>query len=227
MALEVFYSYAREDERLRDELEKHLSVLKRAGVIVSWHDRQIDPGGEWRKQIDQHIRTAQIILLLVSADFLASDYINEVEVKIALKRHASGEAIVIPIILRPVNWLRSPFSHLQAPPRDAKAATSWASLDDAFLNISQGIEEIANRFAAGPHAESSSSGRKEMGRLVDRQVARQRVLDAAMPSHVVKAVPTELLALIRLPGSVGLKGALLNDSEAEAKPEDVRAKDRA
>ena len=110
MSLEVFYSYSHHDEELRDALEKHLSILKRNGQIVGWHDRRIGAGDEWRNQIDEHVRSAHIILLLISSDFLASDYCYDIEMKLALERHQRGKAIVIPIILRPVEWHEAPFS---------------------------------------------------------------------------------------------------------------------
>jgi hypothetical protein len=112
MALEVFYSYAREDENLRERLEVHLTLLKQEGLIPEWHDRKIGAGDKWHGDIDAHVHSAQIIPLLVSADFLASEYINNVELKVALDRHARHEAVVIPIILRPVNWPRAPFAKL-------------------------------------------------------------------------------------------------------------------
>ena len=93
--IEVFFSYAHEDKELRDELEKHLSLLKREGIIVSWHDRLIGAGQEWDGLINTHLNTAAVILLLVSADFLASDYCWGVEVQRALQRHEAGEACVI------------------------------------------------------------------------------------------------------------------------------------
>src|SRR5256885_1463819 len=99
--IEVFYSYARADEALRDQLEKHLAVLKRQKVISAWHDRLITAGEDWANEIDQHINSASIILLLVSADFLTSDYCYEIEMTQALGRHEAGETRVIPIILRP------------------------------------------------------------------------------------------------------------------------------
>src|SRR5208283_5302778 len=86
MALEVFYSYAHKDEDLRDELETHLVLLKRKGLITSWHDRRIGAGDELRGQIDAHVRSAQIILLLISADYLASPYCYDEEMKVALER---------------------------------------------------------------------------------------------------------------------------------------------
>src|SRR5690242_9935490 len=101
---EVFYSYAHKDEALREELETHLSMLRRQGHISGWYDRNIDAGIEWAQEIDEHLNTAQIILLLISADFLASDYCYSVEMQCALQRHEAREARVIPIILRPVSW---------------------------------------------------------------------------------------------------------------------------
>src|SRR5512135_1983553 len=72
--IEVFVSYSHRDDDLREELLRHLSILRRQGVIAGWHDRLIGAGTEWRGQIDAHLDSARIILLLVSANFLASDY---------------------------------------------------------------------------------------------------------------------------------------------------------
>src|SRR6516162_5075560 len=132
--IEVFYSYAHEDEALRHELNKHLSILQRLGLISSWHDRQIVAGTDWAKAIDSHLETASLILLLVSSDFLASNYCYGVEMKRALERHQANEAQVIPIVLRPVSWEGAPFEHLQALPTDGKAVTTWSNQDEAFAN---------------------------------------------------------------------------------------------
>ena len=220
MPLEVFYSYAHEDEASRDELEKHLSLLKRSGLIVGWHDRRISAGDEWRDQIDAHARSAQIILLLISPDFLASDYCYDVEMKLALERHARHEARVIPIILRPVDWTVAPFSKLQALPRDGRAVTSWANRDEAFANIAQGIREVVLRFQS-PTIEPPPITPV----LVDQKIPKTRVLDAAIPSHIVRGQATELQVLVRLPDSEGLKGKLLEDEGSEAEPEDVLSRD--
>src|SRR5262249_6120408 len=122
--IEVFYSYAHEDEPLRNELEKHLSILYREGLISSWHDRRIEPGIDWEKDIDTHFETASLILLLISSDFLASGYC-EVEMKRAMERHQAKEARVIPILLRPVEWHGAPFGHLQMLPTGCRPVTSW------------------------------------------------------------------------------------------------------
>jgi len=135
----IFFSYAHEDEELRDELQKHLSILERQGVITSWHDRKIGAGKEWKGEIDTHLNTARLILLLISSDFIASDYCWGVEVKRAMERHEAGEARVIPVILRPVDWKSAPFGKLQALPTDAKPVTTWSDRDEAFFDVAQGI----------------------------------------------------------------------------------------
>ena len=137
--IRVFYSYSHKDEKLRDKLETHLSLMKRNGEIAGWHDRKIIAGGQWSGEIDAKLEAAGIILLLVSADFLASDYCWNVEVKKAMEQHASGKAVVIPIILRPCEWHQALFGKLQALPKDAKPVTDWRSQDKAYTDIAAGI----------------------------------------------------------------------------------------
>jgi formylglycine-generating enzyme required for sulfatase activity len=145
-AIEVFFSYAHADEALRNELENHLSNLKQQGIIVGWHDRRIPPGREWAEAIDTHIQTAQIILLLVSADFLASEYCSKLEVQQAMARHTAADAcVVIPVILRPCDWHSAPFGRLQALPADGRPITSWPDRDEAFLNVARGIRDVAEQ----------------------------------------------------------------------------------
>ena len=139
--VEVFFSYAHEDEALRDELEKHLAILKRQGVITGWHDRKIGAGREWEGEIDAHLNTARVILLLISPDFLVSDYCYDVELKRAMQRHDAREARVIPVILRPVDWKGAPFGKLQALPKDAKPVTLWDNRDEGFRDVARGIRE--------------------------------------------------------------------------------------
>lgn len=141
--VELFYSYSHKDEKLREKLETHLALLKRQCIISGWHDRRIGAGQEWANQIDQHLNTAQIILLLISADFLASDYCYEKELMRAMERHETGEATVIPIILRPCDWHTAPFGKLQALPKDAKPIKQWTDKDEAFLDVTQGIRLAA------------------------------------------------------------------------------------
>jgi hypothetical protein len=148
--IEVFYSYSHRDERFRQKLENHLAILKRGGFISDWHDRRITAGKEWAGQIDSHLHSAKIILLLISDDFLASDYCHDIEMKRALERHEAGEARVIPIILRPVDWKGAGFAHLQALPKDGKAVTDWASRDTAFKNVAEGIRRVVEELRPRP-----------------------------------------------------------------------------
>src|SRR5947209_5049969 len=114
--VEVFFSYAHADELLQKKLETHLSALKRQGLIVEWHDRDISAGTDWAHEINAHLNSAHIILLLVSPDFIASEYCYSIEMLRAMERHESGEARVIPIVLRPTDWKGMPFSKLEALP---------------------------------------------------------------------------------------------------------------
>lgn len=162
-AIEVFFSYSHKDEKMRDELEKHLSLLKREHVITGWHDRKITAGEEWKGRIDEQLNEAHIILLLVSADFLASDYCYDIEVKRALERHNIGEARVIPIILRDVDWASAPFGKLQALPTDAKPVSSWRSRDKAFKNISEGIRRAIGELTTKIPSDSDSPAKAITG----------------------------------------------------------------
>lgn len=147
-AVKLFYSYSHEDERLRDKLAKHLSILKRNGVISEWHDRDISAGAQWAVEIDDHLKSAEIILLLVSASFIASDYCYEIELKHAMEKHEGGSARVIPVILRPCGWKKAPFGKLNALPESGKAVTKWGNRDEAFEDIEQGISLVAEELKA-------------------------------------------------------------------------------
>jgi hypothetical protein len=140
--IKVFLSYAREDESLLRELETHLSSLKRQGLISTWYDRKIVAGANWANVIDQHLEQASLILLLVSADFLASDYCYQVEMKYAIARHEAGEAHVVPIVIRPCDWSHTPFAIFQCLPRDGKAITTWHDRDLAWNDVTRSIRQV-------------------------------------------------------------------------------------
>src|SRR5438105_14925341 len=140
--VEVLCCYSHADEAWLRKLETHLSLLQRQGLISLWHDRLISPGADWAKTVDTHLKTASVILLLVSANFLASDYCYSVEMKRALERHAANEARVVPILVRPVDWKDAPFAHLQPLPTDAKPITSWRNKDQALVDITAGIRRV-------------------------------------------------------------------------------------
>jgi TIR domain len=142
--LKIFFCYAHEDETLLDQLKRHLTPLQRQGIIDVWYDRDISAGIEWEKEINKHLNTANIILLLISPDFISSEYCYSVEMKRALERHQWGEACVIPIILRHVHWQVKSLYMLQALPKDALPVISsaWHSSDEAFFNVVEGILKV-------------------------------------------------------------------------------------
>ena len=144
MPFKIFFCYAHEDEPLLNKLKSHLSPLRRQGLIKMWHDRDISAGTEWEQEIKEQLNTARIILLLISPDFMDSDYCYGIEMQRALERDKRGEALVIPIILRPVH-LQDVLGNLQALPIDAKPvmSSSWHSQDEAFFNVTEGIRTVA------------------------------------------------------------------------------------
>jgi internalin A len=149
-AIRLFYSYSHKDESIRDELETHLKIMQRQGLIESWHDRKITPGDNWKNQIDENLERADIILLLVSQYSMASDYCQDVEMKRVLERHKAGEAVAIPIILRDVDWQKTCLGELQALPKNGKPVTKWNPKDTAWRNVSEGIEKVIEQLTKRP-----------------------------------------------------------------------------
>lgn len=137
--IEIFFSYAHEDEDLMNVVRLQLVVRERLGEIVKWHDRMIPAGDEWRNQIDDRIERAHVILLFMSPHFLASRYCYQIEGEVALRRHREGTARVIPVVLRACDWTVTPFGELQALPRDGVPITQWPDRDQASLDVARGI----------------------------------------------------------------------------------------
>ena len=130
--LKAFISYAHKDESLVRELETHMSGLTRGGELSMWTDRRIDPGEQWTSVLAEQLDTADLILVMVSADFLSSDYAYGVEFKRADDRARSGDARLVPVILRPVDWKGTPLDAFQALPREGRPVTAWRNRDEAF-----------------------------------------------------------------------------------------------
>ena len=131
----VFFSYSHKDEALRDQLETHLAMLKNQGLIESWHDRRILAGSVLDDAIFSELEVADVILLLISSDFLASTYCFSKEMRRAMERHLAGTARVIPVILRDCDWKSAPFGSLMAAPKDARPVKSWPDIDEAFTDV--------------------------------------------------------------------------------------------
>jgi hypothetical protein len=146
--VEVFFSYAHEDEQLAQELARQLGILQLQGLITVWHRQKIAPGQEWTQEITRHLDSAQIILLLISPYFLTSNYCYRFEMKRALERHQAGNARVIPIILRPTDWRGEPFGKLQVLPRNGKPLSKWPNRDLAFFDIVTGIQQAVEELSS-------------------------------------------------------------------------------
>jgi hypothetical protein len=144
----IFISYAHEDEDLKKELDKYLKVLKRSSKVEVWNDRELIGGQEWDQTIMSELNKANIILLLISVDFNASDFIWDKELASAMKRHEEGTAHVVPIILRRCEWSDMPYAKLQALPRNATPVTEYPNRDTAFTEIAVGIEKLVDRVNA-------------------------------------------------------------------------------
>ncbi|WP_445628752.1 TIR domain-containing protein [Nostoc sp. DSM 114167] len=141
--LNVFFCYSRQDDSLRRELVDHLAGLINSGYITIWYDRMIEPGSNWQNEIEDQLRAADIVLLLVSAGFLASKYCYNNEMSLALERHRRGEICVIPVILRPCDWKHPPLINLQALPKDGKPVVrQGCSIDDSLTDVAREIRRV-------------------------------------------------------------------------------------
>lgn len=150
MTKKVFISYSHKDESHREDLEEHLTMLKRNQTISTWHDRKIIAGEDWATKIDENLNEAEIILFLVSSSFLASDYCYSIEAQKAIEKQENGSAQIISIIIRPCDWTACEFSRFQAVPTDAKPITEWDNKDTAWLNAVNGIKTHIKQFTATP-----------------------------------------------------------------------------
>lgn len=144
--IKVFLSYSHEDEEYKNELDKHLSVQKRSGRIETWNDRELVAGENIHQDIDDRLVEADIIILLLSADFFASDYCYSTEMGKALQLHEEKKNVIIPVIVRPCDWLDSPLKDIVALPTDGKAISSWENKDDAYVSVVNGIKTVIKSF---------------------------------------------------------------------------------
>lgn len=179
--IKLVFSYSHADESLRNELEKHLSPLKRQGIIDTWHDRRIMPGEDFTQAIDTSFTDADIILLLVSADFINSDYCYEVEMQNALNRHKAKDAVVLPVILRECMWHDMPFGHILAATVDGKPITEFPTLDQGFTQVAQAVSRISKDLSPKP--------------LLQNPIAQEQVPPAQVSSGFSSSIRTSNLAI--------------------------------
>ncbi len=219
--LEVFCCYAREDQEMLVHLKKHLVPLERQGQITIWSDTNLNAGVEWEKELHQHLESADIILLLISPDFMASDYCYSTEMGRALARHNEGNAVVIPMLLRSTFWQNAPFAKLQMVPMNAKPLTSWPDRDDAFHNITmqinQAVSELQTRraqvvapqnySAANVRSESADDGRNENAQR--RKDQASPMTDLRITNNSIALSRTEIAQLVNQ--YIGVSGGYLGD----------------
>ena len=167
----IFYSYSHRDEYLRKELDIHLTILKRLGIIETWHDRKIIPGEDWKQKIDSNLLEADIVLLLISCYFLASDYCYEKEMNISLQRHEKGFARVIPIFLRPCYWQDTPFSRLQCLPENAKPVTSWDDPHEAWTEIAKNIKDVAEKVISSDQFKKKIDFKEDVSFIYSKDIS--------------------------------------------------------
>lgn len=160
MSATVFFSYSHDDEAYRDQLEKHLALLRHQELIETWHDRRIAAGSEIDPVIDAAIEKADVILLLISSSFVSSAYCYSREMTRALARHANGSAVVIPVILRPCDWHSAPFGKLMAVPTDGRAITQWPNLDEAFSIVAKEVRKVVESRGSARASSAASPVRQ-------------------------------------------------------------------
>jgi hypothetical protein len=222
--IHVFISYARADETLKDELLKHLASLRRSGAIAIWHDRDLAPG-EPLSRIEAEIDRADIVLLLLSADYLASDDLHDREMMRAIRRHEGGEAKVVAVLLRPITIEQdAPFADLESFPSGRKAVASWPSRDEAWSDVVRGLRRALG-LPAGEDADpdsarsdDASAARVEIARSRDRMIIVVTAIVAVTVIFVrTSGAPTPYITAVIGLACVGAAGSVLRHARRSKK----------
>src|SRR5215208_7122367 len=217
--LKVFCSYSRRDEEHLNDLRDWLRGLERQRLIEWWHDREIVPGWEWEEDIDKHLRTADVILLLISPAFMASDYVYEQELNKAIERHERGEVLLIPIIIRHTDLEDAPFKHIQSLPKDLKPVAAWSDRDEAWLNIVRGIRRAIGELSR--QRQERAVAKERYRKAVEEAWADKKLSDAdaerldALAGEL--SMSTDTAAKIEHDVMDGTKEAILEHQEQAAR----------
>jgi hypothetical protein len=159
----LFLSYATEDEQYREQFDQALAGVRRAGLLEMWTFREIPPGADLDHAITASIEQADIIALLVSPAFLASDYCWNVEMKRAIELHDAGKTSLVPIVVRSCVWDDAPFARLNALPKDARPIAEWPSRDEAWTSVVRGVRSLI---------EDSNRGTNRTGPILAPRTSR-------------------------------------------------------
>lgn len=199
-AIRLFYSYSHNDEALLKKLRNHLSLLRQQSLINEWHDRNIDAGADWKYQIDVHLNNAHIILLLISSDFIASEYCYSIEMQQALDKHEAGSARVIPVLIRPADWKTAPFAKLQVLPRNAQPITTWENQDLAYEEIAIEIRAVVTQnrsknfdqidLGMKNDGSKASTNKNEHRHIEISEIGRSGGKEGSIPASIVDKLNT-------------------------------------
>lgn len=172
--MKVFISYSHNDSKTLDRLHTHLAVLRRDGRIAEWFDREILAGSEIDSEIEERLESSSLFLLLISPDFLASDYCIDREMARALQRHHAGKARVIPIIVEPCEWKHTSLGNLKALPRDGEPISNWTNENDALHDV---VQELRRVLDAEEELNTDNQNERKNQKISDssHQVHRYRI----------------------------------------------------
>ena len=189
LPLNLFISYSHADKELRQRLETHLKILERQDILKIWSDPAIEPGMRFEEEIRRRLVSADIILVLISADYIASDFCQDAELKLAMERHRRGETRVIPLFLRSCDWKHEAFGELQGVPDGAKPITQWDDIDEAFTKVVSAIRKASEVILAARSVKSASDEKIlvdlcKIQDVIDWDKVRAKVIDWAKSHHV-------------------------------------------
>ena len=148
-SVQIFIAYSQKDRIFLDALRSHATPLLRKGNVTVWFDGEIRPGETWDDVIKANLHSADIILMLLSANALASDYFYEQEVKDAVERHKAGTALVVPVVLSACLWQKTPLAEIQGLPRGMKPIISYGNMDEAWNEVVEGLWEMVEEIEQG------------------------------------------------------------------------------
>ena len=168
--LKLFLSYAHEDRDIVAELRKHLAPLRYEQIVTDWYDLELMPGHDWDQDIISQLESSDLVLVVISADFVASNYAYGRELNLSLDLHDQDRVRLLPVIARNCKWQNLPFARLQVLPEGAVAISSWQNRDDAFVSVVLGVERVAR--------EILSSGDSLVDDWLTSRLLRRRVLMA-------------------------------------------------
>lgn len=191
--VKLFCCYAHTDKAFRAELEKHLGLLKRLGVIHAWHDRKIPAGQAWAGPLDPHLETAEVLLLLVSPDFIAADFCYGREMARALVRHEQGLTMVVPVLLRPTDLADTPLLALPCLPLGLKPISLWLDKEQAYLDVTKGLRQLLGEWHERPKTLAQQAKRGQAQDQAGAISADGQQLDKPAPKAVV--APADPLSL--------------------------------